>query len=306
MQPLLVLKAVLAAVLALLGVGGGLLPIYLSTNGVRREITVLTNAFAGGVLLAAALVHMLPDASESLVELGFWIQRSFVPSAEEPFPIAPVVAGIAYFLLSLLEVTLEDRLHREQVDHHLLEANDKHRPLTGHEPRRNQSRDVMMCRSETNTAASVAVIVASPQCVSARALVLALAVHSLIEGIGIGAQPSLANTLAVFVAVGAHKGLAGFALGSKLNRSCGPTEVKRSVIVFGACTPVGMVIGALLENNIAGTQVGFLLALTAGTFLKIAIPELILPAFEAAQHRKTVVLLCLLGFVAMAFLAIWA
>eukprot|EP00438_Fugacium_kawagutii_P029683 Skav211487 [mRNA] locus=scaffold2188:291651:310606:- [translate_table: standard] len=109
----------------------------------------------------------------------------------------------------------------------------------------------------------------------------------------------------IFLAVGAHKGLAGFAMGTKLMQSTPRNEFWFSIITFGLCTPLGVLLGSSVLGRVAGFGVGCCLALAAGTFLYIAIPELLLPAIQSSRDWRIVMIFASVGFLVMSFLAIW-
>ncbi|CAE7501186.1 zntD [Symbiodinium natans] len=135
-----------------------------------------------------------------------------------------------------------------------------------------------------------------------------LTIHSLLEGMSIGAQVHTATFVSIFLAVGAHKGLAAFALGSKLLEDAPPGQrwiLYRGILLFGVCSPIGIMIGAYMVDEVKGAGIGLLLSAATGTFLYIAIPELLLPAFEGEQSSTSATLAAVLGFSVMAFLAIW-
>ena len=85
------------------------------------------------------------------------------------------------------------------------------------------------------------------------ALVVALSIHSLIAGITMGAQNSLANVLLIFVAIAAHKSTAGFALGVSLARNAVPRgRALRLIGLFSVMTPIGIIVGLLVANALIG------------------------------------------------------
>ena len=84
-------------------------------------------------------------------------------------------------------------------------------------------------------------------------LALVLSVHSLIAGIALGAESALGTTVALFIAIMAHKGFAAFSLGVNLHRA----HVARGqsigvVALFAAMTPLGIAAGAILGDALSG------------------------------------------------------
>jgi len=329
---LLLLKGVSALVLLVIALVGGLLPLCLQgavDEASKAQSFMRTgNALAGGILLAAALVHMLPDAAENLEELGVQLKHWFRPGADGAFPLAPTVAGLFFLAIALMEVSLKrltlhevESLHEkeaaeEEGEYIAFEASplEKTRtwPAAGSPPRNlaaDSSQKPMSRLYQRTSVECVAVKLQDRSNSAAGAfLLLMLAIHSLLEGISIGAQVHSATFLSIFLAVSAHKGLAAFALGSKLlgdspaeNRS----NLYRGIFLFGICSPLGIMGGAYLVDEVKGAGVGIVLSAATGTFLYISIPELLLPAFEGAKSSRSATTAAVFGFAFMAFLAMW-
>ncbi len=111
-------------------------------------------------------------------------------------------------------------------------------------------------------------------------LALVLSVHSLIAGMALGAESQLATSVALFIAIIAHKGVAAFALGVSLER--GAVRRSRSigiVSLFSVMTPLGILagagLGALLSGRAEHWFEGTFDALAAGTFLYVAVVYII-------------------------------
>ena len=108
-----------------------------------------------------------------------------------------------------------------------------------------------------------------------------LAVHSIFGGIVIGLQTSLHSTIINFIAFGAHKGVAAFALGLDLSRKAETMPLCRRLwhcAIFAVSTPIGIGVGT---GIIAGTsaKTGHITsavfgAAAGGCFLYIALKEL--------------------------------
>jgi zinc transporter ZupT len=111
-------------------------------------------------------------------------------------------------------------------------------------------------------------------------LVIALAVHSFFEGVGIGVQRHLLASLGVLAAVLAHKGFAAFALGMRF-RSTGATvwDAVWGLVFFSLMTPIGIIIGMLLRANVSSPWVDVVvLGISTGTFMYVG-------AVEILQHE---------------------
>ncbi|CAJ1410639.1 unnamed protein product [Effrenium voratum] len=317
------LKVLAAVVLFSIAVAGGLLPLYLHRSDSDEESLRTCNAMAGGVLLSAALVHMLPDAQKALGAVSVDFHKVFNPETEEAFPLSSVLAGLAFLGLMIMEAQVQRRAEEEVQAHcsvncldspclegQCLHSHGVDSPTSARALK--VARTKSLLRSGTahkeftrmheraNTEKLVASVTdVAPDCISARVLVCALAVHSLLEGISIGVLNHTSTFLSIFIAVAAHKGLAAFAMGARLVQCADRKELWQSVLLFGSCTPVGIVLGSFFLSNAQGAGVGCLLSLATGTFLYISVPELLLPAVEASDHSRMVIMASILGFLAM-------
>jgi len=138
-------------------------------------------------------------------------------------------------------------------------------------------------------------------------LLLALSFHSVIEGLGIGANP---NPWGGIIAVLAHKALAAYALGTRLmSGGLHDASARHKYYVQGAVfsltTPVGIVIGMAISGDSESTAGGVCTALAAGTFLYVAIHEVISHEMEDKTEQPLKLAALALGFSLMSLLALW-
>lgn len=273
MNELLALK--IAAIVFVFGAGmaGGLLPWRVAAS--RRSETYLGwgNAFAGGVLLAAGLIHLLGDAADGFA--GLW------PDVD--YPWAFTIAAGAFLMILGIERVLP-RTSRVPVGARMM----------GDDP---ESDALVAAAEETNRYPYL--------------LLLTLSIHSIIAGMALGAQQSVAGFLIIVIAILAHKSAAGFALGVSLHRI--GTDLKRArglIIGFSVMTPLGIILGtaisAILDST--GEQIFEALfdAIAAGTFLYIASMDIIREEFLPPRHdRRIKWLWAAIGLTLMAIVAIW-
>lgn len=141
-------------------------------------------------------------------------------------------------------------------------------------------------------------------------LLLVLSVHSVIAGMTFGLEASMAASFVIFIALIAHKGAAGFALGIGLRSSGARASTHRGLVALFACmTPLGIGLGSILSaliapNGIAGVEAIFD-ALAAGTFLYVAIVDIIAETFVKRTDALAKFSLIAAGFGLMAILALW-
>ena len=141
-------------------------------------------------------------------------------------------------------------------------------------------------------------------------LALILSVHSIIAGMALGAESSLVTSAALFTAIIAHKGVAGFALGVSIrNDGVARAQAIGLIALFAAMTPLGIAIGAvlsgLLSNQGAKWFEGVFDGLAAGTFLYIAVVDIVESEFAKPKDAGAKFAMVFFGIAVMAVVAIW-
>ena len=141
-------------------------------------------------------------------------------------------------------------------------------------------------------------------------LTFILSVHSVIAGMALGLNAGLLTGVTIFIAIIAHKGFETFALGVSLHNTNFSYRRQVAVIAFFSCmTPLGIILGAIFSNYLrdssSQTFEGGFNALAAGTFIYVAIVEIINESFGEGNDRLAKFGSILLGFGMMAILALW-
>lgn len=136
-------------------------------------------------------------------------------------------------------------------------------------------------------------------------VLLALSFHSIMEGMGIGA--SSREAWDILIAVLAHKSLAAFALVLEfLHHNVSPRQMLASVATFSLMTPIGIFLGSMLVDATHETPAsGVCSALAGGTFLYVAIMEIIPQELQDPCHLVPKLSALLAGYSAMGVLSIW-
>ena len=147
-------------------------------------------------------------------------------------------------------------------------------------------------------------------------LTIALSIHSIIEGVGIGATDDISSLESSFVAIAFHKGFTAFALANGLISSgCWSDKSKRKwfYLAVGTFITIGLLgigIGWAISTTDSSLAVAILTGLTAGSFIYVAALE-ILPEESATIKRESLPILpvaffFIAGYCLMALLAVWA
>ena len=142
------------------------------------------------------------------------------------------------------------------------------------------------------------------------ALAVALSIHSILAGTALGAEKGLATSLAILVAIVAHKGSAAFALAVSLHRG-GYTRgrILKVISLFSLMTPLGVVIGLIFNALLTGAAErlfeAIFDALAAGTFIYIASLDIISEEFSSPERRWPKFISVGSGLGLMAVIALW-
>jgi zinc transporter 1/2/3 len=142
-------------------------------------------------------------------------------------------------------------------------------------------------------------------------LTVILSVHSIIAGTSLGLETHVTTSIVILLAILFHKGSAAFALMVSLHNAGVPSaRQKRILSLFVMMTPLGLLIGsvasAVLSGNRALLLEGSFDALAAGTFLYVAVIDIIDEELSIDEDKLAKFTLITLGVTFMALLAVWA
>lgn len=265
-SPSLLMILIWAGLIALVGAIGVAAPWFAARRGSGRAIAY-GNSFAGGVLLAAGLIHLLADASD-----GF---ATAYPDVD--YPAAYALATLSFILVLGLERVVPLALDRGSMS------------------------------ADPESAAMLEAGRGSG--LTPYLLLLTLSIHSLIAGLTLGIS-SAAGAGVLLIAILAHKGAAGFALGSTFQEAAVPPRARiPSLLVFVGSTPLGVVLGGVAVETFGeggGAAEAWFKAIAAGTFLYIATLDIVREEFfPGGSERGRRLLMATLGAGIMALVAIW-
>ncbi|MFH1313249.1 MAG: ZIP family metal transporter [Candidatus Eisenbacteria bacterium] len=141
-------------------------------------------------------------------------------------------------------------------------------------------------------------------------LMMVLSLHSIITGIAFGTESTVAQASVILIAVLAHKGTAAFALGVSMVRTGTDRGRFIRLIAFFSCmTPLGIILGriAMTAMSDKGARVFEALfdALAAGTFIYVAVIDILGEEFAHPDRRWLKLGAVSLGLGLMAVVAIW-
>jgi len=267
-------------ILFITGLVGGLLPIRLK---VKDRWLSFGNILSGGFFLAAGFTHMLAESVEGFNRLEIvWFGK------ELPFAYLLCMFGILLTFF-MEKVAMNNHKH----SHSPLDLVEVHPENGSHDAER--SRGIVKAEG-----AGV-----EPQVLNMYVLAILLSVHSIIEGIALGIEDTLVDTTSILIAIAGHKIFDAFALGvSLVKNNVSAANLIKSVSIFAFTTPLGIILGlTLLPNPSESFFTEVVKAISSGTFIYIALVEVILEEFETSKDRFIKFFLLIVGVLVMTILS---
>ena len=273
--------------------------------------------FSAGVLLAGGFVHLISDSDDDFQELNI-----------TDFQWAFAIAGGTVAVLACLELALDrafdDHIHKkkesqakkqnlsektgidttdkEEIDEEKLQSAEKKGDDDHHYHGKDHDHEHFALDAE------------SP--FSSILLTIALSIHSIIEGLGIGSTQDVQEIQSAFIAVAFHKGFTAFALGNALVSSGYWSDCTKrkyfylSIGTFVVVALLGIGIGWAISAAESGVASAVLVGITGGSFIFVAILEILPQEVQTVKMERLpilpVVFCFLLGYCLMSMLAIWA
>ncbi|CAH0486503.1 unnamed protein product [Peronospora farinosa] len=296
MNPITLFKLVSIVCIWLVGLLGGLIPVLLAVKHTNSPLLSILNAFSGGVFLAGGFFHLLHSAIKNPA-LCKWSTEN---DGRYDFPYAEMFSTLGFLSLLLLEQAAQTQMnsskdstinkyipaksenHEEEL-YGVMESDDTYLEDVDNEGLSN------VRYSHSGHSHFGGGDIPNDQDIGSLAvamvLFLALSFHSVLEGLGIGAQTETA--WGVFMAIIMHKGLAAFALSSGLVQSAmSMTHVMLYMVVFSFMSIIGIVVGWIIaaDESEDSAAAGICVALASGTFIYVAVMEVIPQEFPRHSH----------------------
>eukprot|EP01083_Nonionella_stella_P024941 68689_1 len=302
-DPLLI-KTILIILIFLFAIIGVLTPRLFDPFGAKISYA---NLVACGVIISAALVHLLSEASIRLYSAPLPTS-----SGGNPYPWAYLICGLSFILLFFFERLL---IHQLLHHHHHHGHQHKHdtsindggaEDHTDHHHHHNHHHHEHVHKVELETelhesaslidhhhdhhhgvvpehANDMFILLNQKNYFTAIVLLFGLGIHSILSGIALGASALNSQTLAMGIAILSHKYLASFALGCPLFKSLKSLKITILIaIFFSLLTPVGIITGMLLMRTFGDNDwiSDLFICVAAGTFLYVSICEIMIPEFS--------------------------
>ena len=286
-------------------------------NSGTRGITAmrLCRSFGGGTFLGAFLMMLLPEADHLM-------QRLAKQGIVFAFPLTHFCSGVGFFFMMIVE-TLVTRLTSftstdsslQIVGHHNPTATDDNenpveiksiKPINKSE----SSVDLMKVEHEqhkiNNTVAGSSKATRT-SLVQSIILFLALSLDSIIEGMALGVQESLAGVWNLLVAILSHEFIISFTLGLQLIPNNSRTRVICLAFLYGIMEPIGVAIGTLVyelySSNSHDLVSAVLQSIAGGVFVYVTFFAILQEEIASHMPIKCIIVFAL-GFALAAALSV--
>ncbi|KRX77667.1 Zinc transporter ZIP3 [Trichinella sp. T6] len=248
------------------------------------------SCFNGGVFLATCFLHLLPEVREDLLV----IKRLF--NWDSDYPLAELISCLGFFLVFFIEEMVTFCLSRRRAKRMAQEEN-----VVVQQNEENPSRNIASDRrdyqvvemltvtnSETHRHPTGSVEEDPLLCVGLKlhphnhevrslTFLVALSVHSLIEGFALGVQTNNESVIALFLSIVIHKCIVAFGVGVQLARTHTSTRSMVNMVLNG---------------------------LSVGTFLYVTFFEVFHHELENCENNLLKLLSAIIGFSTISFLRV--
>ena len=321
----IVIKILSIVVFLLMALGFGVMPYFIVKCRTSTKFLSISNAFAGGLFLGIGLFHVLPESNKMLIK-----------TTGDEVPLAFFCAFLSYALILFVEKVIfnshsllhgHDHSKREE-DYNRITLSKLNQSERETKEKENEDENKNENDEEKESKEPMVKVEFSPKeqkenkngddktdenehigeddddhdhqilgsSLTPYILLLALGFHGLFEGMALGIQKNVQNTLSLCLAIGAHKWAASLTLGISFVKA----GVKRNklismVAIFALIGPVGIAIGLILSKTANDFIQGIFLAISVGTFIYIACTEVLVEEFENPDHKYLKFLMFMLG-----------
>jgi zinc and cadmium transporter len=277
------LLAIYCGLILLVSMAGGWIPLRGRVTHSRLQLYLSISA---GVMLGAAFFHVMPDAKEYAGDnFGWWMSLGVVGL----FCIERFIAPHSHEV----DGGAGGQHHHHYHDH---EHEHKHVHQPEHEPEKALEHKHELRAGEPRAAAPA---------VAGWMAVVGLTIHTFMNGVGLAAlvnvdyKPGVWAGISMFLAIALHKPADALAISTVLSRK-GVSRIWISLVQLGfALTiPLGAaafyLLGKRLEPEDLKQLTGAALSFSAGTFLFVALSDL-LPEVQFHRHDRVPLFLSLVA-----------
>lgn len=306
-------KFVAISSILMAGAVGVSLPIMVKkipTFGPQNNIFFLIKAFAGGVILATAFVHILPDAYQSLTSPCL---------SEKPWGVFPFTGFLAMVsaILTMMMDTFATSFYKSSHFDKALPVNGDEEMLGEHEGHVHVHIHPTHGHAHGSTESSHHLMIT--QRIISQVLEVGIVVHSVIIGVALGASQSATTIKPLVAALTFHQFFEGMGLGGCISQAKFKSRaIAMMLVIFSLTTPMGIALGMGIskiynENSPKALVVeGIFNSLSAGILIYMSLVDLLGVDFMNPLMQTSLKLLLgsnlslLLGAASMSLLAKWS
>ena len=230
------------------------------------------------------------------------VQANVTLYVKSSFPVAEFTVSFGFFLILILEQIVQE-FKEQHTQYNVIQAeimtSSTVNPSQDPEAERQFDYEVEAGPSTANVPVDHET---QPRPVlRSLALLLALSMHSLFEGLAVGLQADVSDLIHIFVAVVLHKMIVAFSLGLNLVQTeLSVSSIVKSNFLFSITSPLGMCIAVVLQEfghsiNLSITN-GILQGLACGTFVYVTFFEVLPRELSHSENHLLKLLALLLGF----------
>jgi len=302
------MKIIALVVLLLMGGGFGVIPFLAVKTILKNEVEAdrilsLGSTLAGGIFLGGGFIHLLPEAIKLFEKTGI----------DFKVPMAELLAVGGFLLVFLVEkviflkdkswnqgnVTPKNLRHKTKEDTNQSAPESNGGEIVELEDTEKEEKQEL----EEHSGSHDHHFVMDPNSSSPLPylLMVVLSIHSVIAGFALGVQNNLDYVYAIFFAILSHKWVESFALGVSLVKNKVPRPMLiKCIILYSFMVPAGIVVGLILSFVVTGRASDIIQAfvggIASGTFIYIALVDVLLVEFSSARDKWWKYLLTLFGF----------
>ncbi|XP_065872794.1 zinc transporter 6, chloroplastic-like [Euphorbia lathyris] len=287
---------------------------YFHGKPLYDKAILLIKCFAAGVILSTSLVHVLPDAYDSLADCRV---ASMHPWRD--FPFAGLVTLIGALLALFVDITAS--AHVEHSHGGGIEIESSEYTPVGIQDEIAAKKRGELSKLESGEGAEEYMVKLKQKLVS-QVLEIGIIFHSVIIGVTMGMSQNQCTIRPLVAALAFHQIFEGMGLGGCIAQAgFSFSTMAYMVFMFSVTTPVGIVLGMIIfslsgyddSNPNALIMEGLLGSLSSGILIYMGLVDLIAVDFfhnklmSSAPWLKKISFIALsLGSTAMSILALWA
>ena len=263
----------------------------------KKSTTVvfqILGSFAGGVIVSAGFLHLLHEGLERFDE--------YTPDLTYPFGVLIVMLVISLLLVNDKVITILLNL-RTKPKSGKKEGNGNVSEVTSPLLTQNSIRDFENSLTQSHHHEVKAIVQLGEEGMKSYSgviLVAAFSLHSVIEGLGLGAMDKLFDFIITLTFISLHRTIGTLSIAVALMES---NVLKKRIpyyiifFIFAFVEPIAFAIGAILKDLLFSPLITSIFqCLTAGTFIFIGLKEII-PLFFDSEQTVVVEILKIFAFV---------